>query len=55
MRQKLRPAMSWLHRHTEVLEKQLDEGRYTVTVRVDDDRRDAIAQRFAMATPAQQV
>jgi GTP-binding protein HflX len=47
-------AMSWLHRHTEVLDKQLDEGRYTVTVRVDDDRRDAIAQRFAMATPAEQ-
>jgi GTPase len=40
-------AMSWLHRHTEVLDKQLDEGRYTVTVRVDEDRRDAVAQRFA--------
>lgn len=39
-------GMSWLHRHTEVLDKHLDEGRYAVTVRVDQDRRDALAQRF---------
>jgi GTPase len=43
-------AISWLHRHTEVLDKQLDEGRYIVTVRVDEDRRDAVAQRFATHT-----
>jgi GTPase len=45
-------SMSWLHRHTEVMDKQLDEGSYTVTVRVDEDRRDAVAQRFAKAPHA---
>jgi GTP-binding protein HflX len=47
-------AMSWLHRHTEVLDKQLDGGRYRVTVRVDEDRRDAVAQRFG-TLPAHQA
>jgi GTP-binding protein HflX len=42
-------AMSWLHRHTEVLDKQLDEGHYTVTVRVDEDRRDTVAHRFGQS------
>jgi GTP-binding protein HflX len=46
--------MSWLHRHTEVLDKQLDGGRYRVTVRVDEDRRDAVAQRFG-TLPAHQA
>jgi GTP-binding protein HflX len=45
-------SMSWLHRHTEVMDKQLDEGSYTVTVRVDEDRRDAVAQRFAKRSQA---
>jgi GTP-binding protein HflX len=48
-------AMSWLHRHTEVLDKHLDEGSYTVTVRVDEDRRDAVVQRFGMAALAQRM
>jgi GTPase len=39
-------GISWLHRHTEVLDKQLDGGRYHMTVRIDEDRRDALAQRF---------
>ncbi len=47
-------AISWLHRHTEVLDKHLDEGRYTVTVRVDEDRRDAVARRFTDASHAHQ-
>jgi GTP-binding protein HflX len=47
-------AMSWLHRHTEVLDKQLDEGRYTVTVRVDEDRRDAVTRRFEKSRRAHQ-
>jgi GTP-binding protein HflX len=47
-------AMSWLHRHTEVLDKQLDEGHYTVTVRIDQDRRDAVAQRFDQGRHAHQ-
>jgi hypothetical protein len=29
-----------------VLDKQLDGGRYHMTVRIDEDRRDALAQRF---------
>ncbi|MDQ8730063.1 GTPase HflX [Bradyrhizobium sp. LHD-71] len=44
-------GMSWLHRHTEVLEKHLDEGRYIVTLRVDEDRRRAVAQRFHVLSP----
>jgi GTP-binding protein HflX len=39
-------GMSWLHRHTEVLDKHLDEGRYTVTVRVDDDRSEGVMRKF---------
>jgi GTP-binding protein HflX len=39
-------GISWLHRHTEVLDKQLDGGRYHMTVRIDEDRRDALARRF---------
>ena len=39
-------GMSWLHRHTEVLDKHLDEGRYSVTVRVDKDRQDMVTRRF---------
>lgn len=47
-------AMSWLHRHTEVLNKHLDEGHYSVTIRVDEDRREAVAQRFDQAHHAHQ-
>lgn len=39
-------GMSWLHRHTEVLEKHLDEGRYRVTVRVDGDRSEGVLRKF---------
>jgi GTP-binding protein HflX len=42
-------GMSWLHRHTEVLDKQLDEGRYNVTVRIDKDRQDMVRRRFQLS------
>ncbi len=40
-------GMSWLHRHTEVLEKFLDDGgRLAMTVRVDPAKADAVRARF---------
>jgi len=43
-------GMSWLHRHTEVLEQQVDEhGRMAVTVRVEKARAQAVRDRFAQA------
>jgi GTP-binding protein HflX len=41
-------GLSWLHRRGEVLEKTLrDDGRMTVTVRVDAERRDEVLRRFS--------
>jgi GTP-binding protein HflX len=42
-------GMSWLHRHTEVLHKALDEasGRMAMTVRADPDKAKAVRARFA--------
>jgi GTPase len=42
-------GVSWLHRHTEVIHKALDEksGRIAMTVRAAADRADAVRQRFA--------
>jgi len=42
-------GMSWLHRHTEVIRKGLDErtGRIAMTVRADADRANAVRSRFA--------
>ncbi|MEH2509044.1 GTP-binding protein HflX [Nitrobacteraceae bacterium AZCC 1564] len=39
-------GISWLHRNTEVLEKQLDEGRFNMTVRVDETKRDIAITKF---------
>jgi GTP-binding protein HflX len=40
-------GVSWLHRHTEVMEKALDaEGRYAMKVRVAPDRVNAVTAKF---------
>ena len=41
-------GMSWLHRHTEVIRKSLDErtGRIAMTVRADAERAKAVRARF---------
>ncbi|PYF01831.1 GTP-binding protein HflX [Rhodopseudomonas faecalis] len=39
-------GVSWLHRNAEVLDKQLHEGRYQMTVRVDETKREAVIARF---------
>jgi GTP-binding protein HflX len=42
-------GMSWLHRHTEVMEKSLgDDGRMAMTVRVDPTRTEAVKAKFPM-------
>ena len=42
-------GVSWLHRHTEVLHKAMDEnsGRLAMTVRAAADRADAVRAKFA--------
>jgi len=44
-------GVSWLHRHTEVIRKAVDEkaGRIAMTVRADAARAKAVRERFAMA------
>jgi GTPase len=41
---------SWLHRHTEVIRKDVDQksGRIGMTVRVDPNQADAVRERFAV-------
>ncbi|MCG6204268.1 GTPase HflX [Rhodopseudomonas sp. HC1] len=39
-------GVSWLHRNAEVLSKELQDGRYAMTVRADETKRDAIIERF---------
>jgi len=39
-------GVSWLHRNAEVLAKELHEGRYAMTVRVDETKRDVVIERF---------
>ena len=39
-------GISWLHRNSEVLGKDLHEGRYKMTVRVDETKRDLVINRF---------
>jgi len=42
-------GMSWLHRHTEVMEKSLGEdGRMAMTVRVDPTRTEAVKAKFSL-------
>jgi GTP-binding protein HflX len=40
-------GMSWLYRHTEVLNKDVDDQRVEMTVRAEESRREAILHRFA--------
>jgi GTP-binding protein HflX len=43
-------GVSWLHRHTEVMEKSLDDdGKLAVTVRVDPDKAGAVRAKFSAA------
>jgi GTP-binding protein HflX len=39
-------GISWLHRNSEVLGKDLRDGRYDMTVRVDQTKRDLVINRF---------
>jgi GTP-binding protein HflX len=40
-------GISWLHRNAEVLNKELRDGRFDMTVRVDETKRDIVVNRFA--------
>lgn len=42
-------GVSWLHRNSEVLDKQLADGEYHMTVRVDEARRETVMRRFGAA------
>jgi GTP-binding protein HflX len=39
-------GISWLHRNAEVLNKQLHDGRFDMTVRVDETKRAIVMSRF---------
>jgi len=39
-------GISWLHRNAEVLNKELHDGRFDMTVRVDETKRDMVVSRF---------
>jgi GTP-binding protein HflX len=39
-------GISWLHRNSEVLAKELNDGRFDMTVRVDETKRDIVVSRF---------
>lgn len=39
-------GISWLHRNAEVLNKELHDGRYDMTVRVDASKRDIVVDRY---------
>lgn len=39
-------GISWLHRNAEVLAKELHDGRFDMTVRVDETKRDIVVSRF---------
>jgi GTP-binding protein HflX len=39
-------GISWLHRNAEVLSKELHDGRFDMTVRVDETKRDIVVSRF---------
>ena len=45
-------GISWLHRNAEVLNKELHDGRFDMTVRVDETKRDIVVSRFD-AVPAE--
>ncbi|WP_407174329.1 GTPase HflX [Bradyrhizobium sp. STM 3562] len=39
-------GISWLHRNSEVLNKELHDGRFDMTVRVEPSKRDIVVSRF---------
>jgi GTP-binding protein HflX len=39
-------GISWLHRNAEVLNKELHDGRFAMTVRVDETKREIVVNRF---------
>ncbi|MGH6780158.1 MAG: GTPase HflX [Bradyrhizobium sp.] len=39
-------GIAWLHRNSEVLDKTLHDGRFAMTVRVDETKRDLVVSRF---------
>ncbi len=39
-------GISWLHRNAEVLNKELHDGRFDMTVRVDETKRDIVVSEF---------
>jgi GTP-binding protein HflX len=39
-------GISWLHRNAEVLDKQMQDGRFAMTVRVDESKRDITIAKF---------
>jgi GTP-binding protein HflX len=45
-------GISWLHRNSEVLNKELHDGRFAMTVRVDETKRDILIHRFDAVPPA---
>ena len=47
-------GISWLHRNSEVLTKELHDGRFDMTVRVDETKRDIVVSRFD-AVPRRRV
>src|SRR5258705_6290798 len=45
-------GISWLHRNSEVLNKELHDGRFDMTVRVDETKRDIVVNRFEAVSHA---
>src|ERR1700756_2937368 len=39
-------GISWLHRNSEILNKEFHDGRFDMTVRVDQTKRDIVVNRF---------
>jgi GTPase len=39
-------GISWLHRNSEILNKEFHDGRFAMTVRVDETKRDIVVHRF---------
>jgi GTP-binding protein HflX len=39
-------GISWLHRNSEVLNKELHDGRFDMTVRIEPSKRDIVVSRF---------
>jgi len=39
-------GISWLHRNSEILDKKFHDGRFDMTVRVDQTKRDIVVNRF---------